>query len=238
MKAKTMPVSPAHDVRPIVPQRACFLNRLASANAEAVSDAELLELMLTPVSPTDSAHSLAIRLLEQFVTVQQVMYADTRTLHQIEGVTDGVIQMLSTMRVLAQRMAKSRILTQPVIESWSALMEYCTLASGYGKVEEFRVLYLDHSHRLIADEVMQRGTVNHTPIYPREIVKRALEHGAGAIILVHNHPVGDTAPSDADIAITKKIIEALATVSITVHDHVIVGPVGHYSFRASGLIKE
>jgi DNA repair protein RadC len=133
-------------------------------------------------------------------------------------------------------MIKSEILNQPVIQSWSALIDYCKLVMGKEKIEQFRVLFLNHRHALIADEVMQQGTINHTPVYPREIIKRALEHSAAAIILLHNHPSGDPTPSKADIDITHKIIEAAATISVTVHDHVIITETGHYSFKSFGLI--
>jgi DNA repair protein RadC len=147
-----------------------------------------------------------------------------------------VIAALKTIRVSAQRMIKSEILNQPVIQSWSALIDYCKLVMGKEKIEQFRVLFLNHRHALIADEVMQQGTINHTPVYPREIIKRALEHSAAAIILLHNHPSGDPTPSKADIDITHKIIEAAATISVTVHDHVIITETGHYSFKSFGLI--
>jgi DNA repair protein RadC len=116
-------------------------------------------------------------------------------------------------------------------------MDYCKLAMGNKKIEEFRVLFLNHRHALIADEVMQRGTINHTPVYPREIIKRALELAAASIILLHNHPSGDPTPSKADIDITTKIIDAAATVNITVHDHVIITQTGHYSFKSFGLMQ-
>ena len=164
------------------------------------------------------------------------MYADETALRAIDEVGDAAIAALKTIRVSAQRMIKSEIANQPVIQSWSALMDYCTLAMANNKIEEFRVLFLNHRHALIADEVMQRGTINHTPVYPREIVKRALEHSASAIILLHNHPSGDPTPSKADIDITKKIIEAAGTVGVTVHDHVIITESGHYSFKSFGVI--
>ena len=131
---------------------------------------------------------------------------------------------------------KLEIEERPVIQSWSALMEYCRLSMGKSKVEELRVLFLNNRHMLIGDEVMQRGTVNHTPVYPREIVKRALEHSASAIILVHNHPSGDVTPSKADIDVTKQIIDAARTLGIEVHDHLIIGAKKHFSFKSKGII--
>jgi DNA repair protein RadC len=151
-------------------------------------------------------------------------------------VGDAVISALKTIRVASQRLLKSSIEDKPIIQSWTALMDYCRLSMGKKKVEQFRVLFLNNRHALICDEVLQQGTVNHTPVYPREIIKRALEVHASAIILLHNHPSGDPNPSKADIDMTKKIVEAAQTVGIAVHDHVIVTEHGHYSFKSFGLI--
>jgi DNA repair protein RadC len=207
-------------------------------HVDAVSDCELLELVLSSAPCAVDANALAIRLLERFGTLNKVMHADGDTLRAIEGVDDAVLKALAVMRLTAQRMVKSEVIDRPVIQSWSALMNYCKLASGHKKVEEFRVLFLNHRHVLITDEVMQRGTINHTPIYPREIVKRALELSAAGIILVHNHPSGDCTPSKADIDITIKVIEAAASVNVAVHDHVIVTEQGHYSFKSFGLLRD
>ena len=210
--------------------------RFLDAAGDALPDYELLELILFSARPRGDVKPLAKRLLKEFGSFAKVMYADEASLRAIDEVGDATIAALKTIRVSAQRMIKSEIGDQPVIQSWSSLMDYCKLAMGNNKIEEFRVLFLNHRHALIADEVMQRGTINHTPVYPREIVKRALELSASAIILLHNHPSGDPTPSKADIDITKKIIEAAATVSVTVHDHVIIAQTGHYSFKSFGLI--
>lgn len=196
----------------------------------------MLELILFSARPRGDVKPLAKRLLKEFGSFAKVMYADEASLRAIDEVGDATIAALKTIRISAQRMIKSEIANQPVIQSWSALMDYCKLAMGQNKIEEFRVLFLNHRHALIADEVMQRGTINHTPVYPREIIKRALELSASAIILLHNHPSGDATPSKADIDITKKIVEAAGTVNITVHDHVIITETGHYSFKSFGLI--
>lgn len=216
--------------------RARLRARFIEGGHEALPDYELLELILFSARPRGDVKPLAKRLLKQFGSFARVIYASDTELRAVDEVGDAAIAALKTIRVSAQRLIKSEIGEQTVIQSWSALMDYCKLAMGKNKIEEFRVLFLNHRHALIADEVMQRGTINHTPVYPREIVKRALELGAAAIILLHNHPSGDPTPSKADIDITQKIIEAAATVSVTVHDHVIITETGHYSFKSFGLM--
>ncbi len=216
--------------------RARLRERFLGAGGEAFPDYELLELILFSARPRGDVKPLAKALLKEFGTFAKVIYAEESALRQVDEVGDAVIAALKTIRLSAQRLIKSEISDQPVIQSWSALMDYCSLAMGKSKIEEFRVLFLNHRHALIADEVMQRGTINHTPVYPREIVKRALELSASAIILLHNHPSGDATPSKADIDITKKIIEAASTVGVAVHDHVIITENGHYSFKSFGII--
>jgi DNA repair protein RadC len=216
--------------------RARLRERFLDIGGENIPDYELLELILFSSRPRGDVKPLAKRLIKEFGSFAKVMFAEESALRAIDEVGDATIAAIKTIRVAAKRMIKSEIGDQPVIQSWSALMDYCTLAMGNNKIEEFRVLFLNHRHALIADEVMQRGTINHTPVYPREIIKRALELSASAIILLHNHPSGDPTPSKADIDITKKIIEAAETVNITVHDHVIITQTGHYSFKSFGLI--
>ena len=216
--------------------RARLRQRFLDSGGDTLPDYELLELILFSARPRGDVKPLAKRLLKQFGSFSNVIYAEEMLLRDIEDVGEAVIAALKTIRVSAQRMIKSEIANQPVIQSWSALMDYCKLVMGKEKIEQFRVLFLNHRHALIADEVMQHGTINHTPVYPREIVKRALEHSAAAIILLHNHPSGDPTPSKADIDITHKIIEAATTINVTVHDHVIITETGHYSFKSFGLI--
>lgn len=216
--------------------RARLRERFLGPSGEAIPDYELLELILFSARPRGDVKPLAKALLQKFGTFDKVINAEDAAIRAMPEVGDAVIAALKTVRIAAQRMLKTSIDDKPVIQSWTALMDYCKLAMGSAKVEEFRVLFLNHRHALIADEVMQRGTINHTPVYPREIVKRALELSAAAIILLHNHPSGDPTPSKADIDITEKIISAAATVNITVHDHVIITGTGHYSFKSFGLI--
>ncbi len=216
--------------------RARLRERFLGQGGDVLPDYELLELILFSARPRGDVKPLAKRLLKQFGSFDKVIYADEAALRAVDEVGDAVISALKTVRVASQRLIKSEIGDQPIIQSWSALLDYCKLAMGKAKIEEFRVLFLNARHALIADEVMQRGTVNHTPVYPREVVKRALELGASAIILLHNHPSGDPTPSQADIDITQKIVDAAKTINITVHDHVIITDAGHYSFKSFGLI--
>lgn len=216
--------------------RARLRSRFLEGDGDSLPDYELLELILFSARPRGDVKPLAKRLLKQFGSFDKVIYASDHALREVDEVGDAVVSTLKTIRVAAQRLARSEIADQPVIQSWSALMDYCKLKMGRNEVEEFHVLFLNHRHALIADETMQRGTVNHTPVYPREIIKRALELSASAMILLHNHPSGDPTPSKADIDVTQKIIAAAATVNIAVHDHVIITDSGHYSFKSFGLI--
>jgi DNA repair protein RadC len=224
------------DPQHYIGHRARLRERFLGAGGDALPDYELLELILFSARPRGDVKPLAKRLLKQFGSFDKVIFADEHALKQVDEVGEAVIAALKSIRVSAQRLVKSEITDMPIIQSWSALMDYVKLAMGKNKIEEFRVLFLNHRHAMIADEVMQRGTVNHTPVYPREVVKRALELGAAAVILLHNHPSGDPTPSKADIDITQQIIEATATIGVTVHDHVIVTEAGHYSFKSFGLI--
>lgn len=225
-----------NDTEHYLGHRARLRERFLGEGGEALPDYELLELILFSARPRGDVKPLAKRLLKHFGSFHKVLYAEDHALRAVDEVGDAVIAALKTVRIAAQRLVKSDIGDMPVIQSWSALLDYCKLAMGQNKIEEFRVLFLNHRHALMADEVMQRGTVNHTPVYPREVVKRALELGASAIILLHNHPSGDATPSKADIEITTRIIEAAATINVTVHDHVIITETGHYSFKSFGLI--
>lgn len=210
--------------------------RFLQASPEHIPDYELLELVLFSAKPRGDVKPLAKRLLKTFGSFDKVIYAEDQELRQVHEVGDAVVATLKTIQVAAQRMLRSQIEDKPVIQTWTALMDYCRLKLGRTKIEEFHVLFLNHKHALMADEVMQRGTVNHTSVYPREIIKRALELSASAIILLHNHPSGDLTPSKADIDVTQKIVEAARTVGIVVHDHVIISEHGNYSFKSYGLL--
>lgn len=210
--------------------------RFLLASGDDLPDYELLELILFAAKPRGDVKPLAKRLLKIFGTFDKLIYASEAELRKVDEVGDAVITSLKTIRVASARLLRTSIEDKPIIQSWTMLMDYCRLSMGKEKIEQFRVLFLNNRHTLIADEVMQEGTVNHTPVYPREIIKRALELHASAIILLHNHPSGDPSPSKADIDMTKKITEAAQTVGIEVHDHVIITEHGHYSFKSFGLI--
>jgi DNA repair protein RadC len=200
--------------------------------AAAMPEYELLELILFRAIPRHDVKPLARLLLDTFGDINRVVTAPATRLAVIPGVGEAVIQELKLIEAVAQRMARSRIMHRPVLSSWDALLDYCHTAMAHRETEQFRILFLDRKNVLIADEEQSQGTVDHVPVYPREVVKRALELNASALILVHNHPSGDPTPSEADIAMTAQIQEAAAVLGITLHDHLIVGKSREVSFRA------
>lgn len=204
--------------------------------AAAVPDYELLELVLFRAIPRQDVKPLARRLLERFGDFNRVISASAHRLSDVEGVGPAVVQELKIVEAAAQRMARARVMHRPVISGWDALLDYCHTSMAHREVEEFRVFYLDRRNTLIADEAQARGTVDHVPVYPREVVKRALELNASALILVHNHPSGDPSPSQADIAMTAQIQAAAEALSLTLHEHLIIGKERELSFRAEGLL--
>jgi DNA repair protein RadC len=210
--------------------------RFLSAGEAALADYELLELLLTIAVPRRDMKPLAKDLLRRFGSFAEVVNASPERLRDVEGVGDGVVAALKIVAAGVQRVAKVELASRPVLSSWSTLIDYCRSAMAFADREEFRVLHLDKRNNLISDEVQQRGTVDHTPVYPREVVRRALELGATALILVHNHPSGDPSPSQADIRMTKDIVDASSPFGIVVHDHIIIARSGHFSFRARNLI--
>ncbi|MBT3359273.1 MAG: DNA repair protein RadC [Rhodospirillales bacterium] len=210
--------------------------RLMNAGADALPDYELLELVLFSALPRRDTKPLAKALLDRFGTFAEVVSADAKLLAEIEGAGDAVIAALKTVQAAALRMARDEVMEKPVIASWQKLMSYCRASMAHEATEQFRVLFLNHRNMLIADEVQQRGTVDHTPVYPREVVKRALELGASALIMVHNHPSGDPTPSQADIEMTEEVREAGEKLGIALHDHVIISKHGNNSFKTMGLI--
>ena len=204
--------------------------------AAAMPDYELLELVLFRAVPRQDMKPLARRLLDRFGDFNRVLSADPARLADVDGVGPAIIVELKIVAAAAQRLARSRVIQRPVLTSWDALVDYCHTAMAHGEVEQFRVLYLDRKNVLIADEEQAKGTVDHVPVYPREIVRRALDLNASALILVHNHPSGDPTPSDPDIQMTRRIMQAAETMGIVVHDHLIIGKDRELSFRASGLL--
>lgn len=210
--------------------------RFEKGGANALPDYELLELVLFRAIPRADVKPLAKELLKVFGDFNSVICAPKARLKSISGVGDAVITELKIVEAAAQRLMQARVLDRPVLSSWSALMEYCKVSMAHREIEHFRILFLDKKNRLIADEEQQSGTVDHVPVYPREIVKRALELNASSIIMVHNHPSGDPTPSRADIEMTKQVIMAAQALNIKVHDHIIVGRQIDASFKSLGLM--
>jgi DNA repair protein RadC len=202
----------------------------------ALEDYELLELILFRLIPRRDTKPIAKALLETFGTLAQVFGAPAHRLQEIKGIGESVAQDIKLIAHTSQRMLKSEIRNKQILASWTSVIDYCHAAMAYEEREQFRILFLDKKNVLIADEVQQTGTVDHTPVYPREVVKRALELSATAIILVHNHPSGDPTPSRADIEMTKLIMDTAKPLGITLHDHIIIGKDGHVSFKGLHLI--
>jgi DNA repair protein RadC len=210
-------------------------SRLIDAGAEKLPDYELLEVILFAANPRGDVKPLAKALLAQFGGFAELVSAEPDTLAGA-GLGLAGIAALKSVREAALRLMRSELRDRPVVNSWDKLVEYCNAHIAHGKVEEFHILFLDRKNVLIKHERQQRGTVDHTPVYPREVVKRALELSASALILVHNHPSGDPSPSKADIAVTKDIVNAATPLGVKVHDHLIIGRGRHTSLRELGVI--
>ncbi len=210
--------------------------RFRDGGAEALPDYELLELLLFRSIPRRDVKALAKELLRRFGSFGEVLGAPEERLREIPGIGDAVATDLKLVRAAGLRMSRGELRKKTVLSSWSQVIDYCRSAMAFETREQFRILFLDKRNGLIADEVQQTGTVDHTPVYPREIVKRALELSSSAIILVHNHPSGDPTPSNADIQMTRQIVDIAKSLGIAVHDHIIVGREGHASFKGLKLI--
>lgn len=211
-------------------------DRFRSGGAEALPEYELLELVLFRALPRRDTKDLAKRLIARFGSFAGVVNAPEAQIREVKDAGEAVVTELKLMRAVAVRLLKSEIIEKPALSSWPEVLSYLKAAQGFEAREHFRILFLDKKNRLIADEVQGQGTVDHTPVYVREVVKRALELSSSAIILVHNHPSGDPTPSRADIDMTRLIVEAARPLGIIIHDHVIVARSGHASFRALRLI--
>lgn len=216
--------------------RARLRQRFDDAGPAALSDYELLELFLFRTIPRQDTKPLAKALLAKFGTLAAVFAAPIQRIGEVKGAGASVAADLKTAQALFERASKADFKQRTAISSWSQLVNYCRLAMAHEPREQFRVLFLDVKNQLIADEVMNEGTVDHAPVYPREIARRALELSASSVILVHNHPSGDPKPSAADIAITREIVDATASISVRVHDHLIVGRERAESFKSLGLL--
>lgn len=210
--------------------------RFRDAGPDAVSDYELLELVLFRAIPQRDIKPLAKQLIAKFGSFPEVVAAPRARLKEIKGIGDAAVDELKIVHAAAGRIARGQVQKRPVLSSWSSVIDYCRTAQAFAEKEQFRVLFLDKRNQLIADELQQTGTVDHTPVYPREVIKRALELSATAVILVHNHPSGDPTPSRADIDMTRAIIDIAKPLGIEIHDHIIVGKNGHASLKGLKLI--
>ncbi len=210
--------------------------RFAHSGSDALADYELLELLLFRIIPRRDVKALAKSLIENFGGLAEVMGAPPERLAEMPGMSAASALELKIFHAASLRMLRQGVMNRPVISSWSAILDYCRVALAQETREQFRVFFLDRKNRLMADEVQSKGTVSHTSVYPREVLRRALELGASAVILVHNHPSGDPTPSKGDIEMTKEVMIAAQALNITVHDHIIVGREQITSLKALGLM--
>jgi DNA repair protein RadC len=210
--------------------------RFRDAGSDAVADYELLELILFRALPRRDVKPIAKALLDRFGSFAEVIAAPRTLLSEVAGMGEAAIIDFKIVQAAAARLARGEVKRRALLSSWSAVIDYCRTEMAFATQEQFRILFLDKRNQLIADETLGIGTVDHTPVYPREVVKRALELSATAVILVHNHPSGDPTPSQADIVMTKAIIAVAAPLGIAVHDHIIVGKDGHASLKGLSLI--
>lgn len=234
--ARNQPASAAASSNDAAGHRARLRQRLLDGGAEALADYEVLEYLLFAARPRGDTKPTAKALLDRFGTLAAVLNADHNALAETEGMGEVSAAALKAVALAARRMARGEVRRKPVLGSWQALLDYLTIDMAHLTVERVRVLYLDTRNRLILDHQAQEGTIDEAAIHPREVVKKALEVGASALILVHNHPSGNPEPSRADIQITQRIAEAGRLLGIVVHDHVIVGHEGHVSLKSKGLI--
>ncbi len=211
--------------------------RLLTAGPEALADHELLELVLFLALPRRDTKPIGRALLGRFGSFAAAIAAPIQELRGIDGLGEAGAAALKTVQAASLRLARGELVGRPVLANWDALMAYLHVAMARERIEQFRLLFLDVRNRLLADEAQSQGTVDHTPVYPREVVKRALELHATALILVHNHPSGDPSPSRADIEMTREIGNAAAALGIVLHDHVIIGNGRWFSFRREGLLE-
>ena len=210
--------------------------RFAEKGADSLADYELLELYLFRSIPRRDVKPIAKELIAKFGSFAEVIAAPVDRLIEVKGISEKIALDLKILRAAATKLGQESVLGRPVLSSWSALLDYCRSAMQFETTEQFRVLFLDRKNRLIADEVLGQGTVDRAPVYPREILKRALAHESTAIILTHNHPSGDPTPSQSDIDITKEIVQACKPIRVAVHDHLIIGRDNIVSFKSLGLM--
>lgn len=210
--------------------------RLIEQGGETLPDYELLEMVLWAANPRGDTKPLAKTLLERFHGFAGVIAAEPDRLREVPGIGEVAVATLKAVEAAAVRLARDRVMNTQVLGSWKQLLDYCKASMSDRTTEQFRLLFLDRKNVLIADEIQQKGTVDHTPVYPREVVKRALQLEASALIMVHNHPSGDPTPSKADIQMTRMVRDAAKAMGVELHDHLVIGRKGHFSFRSGGLL--
>jgi DNA repair protein RadC len=235
MSAKAKPIADDEDKPHYLGHRQRLRERLLQGGGDALQDYELLELLLFAAIPRRDVKPLAKKLLAEFKNLWSLLNAPPERLRHY-GLSESAAATLLITGAIALRAQKKAIVGGALLNNWQRIVDYCRMAMAHETVEQFRLLFLDRKNHLIGEEVQQRGTIDHTPVYPREVVRRALEIGAGAIILAHNHPSGDPSPSKDDIAMTRAIVEACATMGIAVHDHIIIGHAEVTSFKTLGLL--
>ena len=231
-----VPVTPVKQPSYIADHRKRLKERFAKGGADAIPDYELLELLLFQAIPRQDVKPLAHALIDKFDDFNGVLSADEARLTEVKGIGGGAVHALKLVEAAAQRLARAKVIDRDVISSWDQLIDYCHTRMAHKSIEQFRVLYLDRKNVLIADEAQSQGTVDHVPVYPREVLKRALELGASAIILVDNHPSGDPSPSTQDLDMTRQIDDGAQALGITLHDHLIIGKSKETSFRSEGYL--
>ena len=237
MPAKTSDTDdPSAETPHYLGHRERLRERFHGVGPDALSDYELLEMVLFTARAQGDVKPLAKTLIKKFGSFAEVIHAPETRLREVKGVGDRTVTELKLIAAAAGRIAKGQLQQRTLLSSWADVIGYCRTSMAFADKEQFRILFLDKRNQLIADEVQQIGTVDHTPVYPREVIKRALELSATAVILVHNHPSGDPTPSSADIQMTKAIIDIASPLGISVHDHIIVGKNGHASMKGLRLI--
>jgi DNA repair protein RadC len=210
--------------------------RFLRTKGRDLADYELIELLLFTAMPRRDVKPIAKALLKRFGSFSAVLGTNATELQKVDGIGEVAAVSLLAVRQAAERLLQDDVMNQPVLGNWQSLMDYCRVAMGHKTTEQFRVLFLNRKNILIADELQQEGTIDHTPVYPREVIKRALDLGASALILVHNHPSGDPTPSQSDIQMTRELQGAGEKLSISLHDHIVVSRSGNTSFKTLGLL--
>ncbi|MBJ3761594.1 DNA repair protein RadC [Maribius pontilimi] len=232
----TPPVEPGRTLSYLRDHRERLRERFVRGGAASMPDYELLELILFRAIPRRDVKPLAHRLIETFGDLGRILAASQVQLLKVPDIGPAVVLELKLFETVAHRIARSKVMHRPVVSDWAALLDYCHVTMTNRETEQFRVPFLDTKNAVIADEDLGHGTVDHVPVYPREVVKRALEVNAKALILVHNHPSGDPTPSQSDIDMTAQIGNACAVLGLTLHDHLIIGRGAQLSFRAEGYL--